>query len=80
MTYDDINSYTSHAGVFLHRAGQLMTSADTLFWNVKIRQADDPHRKDVARMDELLTDIGSCLDAVQEDLNALLEEMKNYRK
>lgn len=80
MKYDDINSYTSHAGVFLRKAEQLMSSVDTALWNAKIRDADDPIRKDVTRMNQMLDEIGSCMEAALKDLNVLKEEMKMYNK
>lgn len=78
MTYDDINSYTSHAEVFLHRANKSMNLLDSIFWNIKVKQCDDPYKKDIQRLKSEMKELKDCLDAVLTDYKNLEEEIKLY--
>ena len=64
MTYDDIQSYTSHAGVFLHRAAQSMNLIDSIFWDIKVKCRERPYKQDVQRLASAMKDF--------------LEELKAY--
>ena len=56
-----------------------MTSIDGAFWNAKIKDADDPTKKDVKRMNQMLAEIEGCLETALKDLSVLKEEMKMYK-
>ena len=78
MTYDDIQSYTSHAGVFLHRAAQSMNLIDSIFWDIKVKCADRPYKQDVQRLASAMKDFLDEMKAAKTDYLAIAEELKAY--
>lgn len=79
MSYDDINSYTTHAGMLTRRADGLLTAIDTAFWNMKIRNADWVSANDANKARELIAEVENRLKDALKDLDVIKEEMKMYK-
>ena len=78
MTYDDIQSYTSHAGVFLHKAAQSMNLIDSIFWDIKVKCRDRPYKQDVQRLASAMKDFLDEMEAAKTDYLAIADELKAY--
>lgn len=79
MTYNDVNSYTSHAGVFARKAESLFRLLDSELWEAKIRHADRITKQAADELNMIVEEIDKSLKACLKDLEPLREEIKIYK-
>jgi len=80
MTYDEINSLTSHAWTMATRAASNITNIENLLWDIKVRYSDEPHRRKVEEANASIALVREQLKKTLADLDQISEEMKRYRK
>ena len=80
MSYEEIESYTSHAGVMAGRAADNISVIQGLLWEIKVRYGDNPGRSMVEKTDRLIATACGELQKALDGLARVKEEMKQYRQ
>lgn len=80
MTYDEINSLTSHARTMATRAASNISGIETHLWDIKVKYADAPHRRKVEETNSCIANTREQLLKALTDLDQISEEMKRYGK
>ena len=80
MTYDETNSLTSHAWTMATRAASNISCIETHLWDIKVKYADDPHRRKVEEANNCIAKAREQLMKALSDLNLINDEMKRYTR
>lgn len=78
MSYEELESYSSHASSMVSRASGNISMLQSLLWEIKVRYQDDPN-KDLVEKTRLFIDMTrEELSKAAADLDKISEEMKRY--
>lgn len=78
MSYEELESYSSHASSMVSRASGNISMLQGLLWEIKVRYQDDPN-KDLVEKTRLFIDMTrEELSKAAADLDKISEEMKRY--
>lgn len=80
MSYEEIESYSSHASSMVSRASDNISVIQSLLWEIKVRCQDSPHRDMVKKTNDSIEMSRDELKKALADLDILSEEMKMYKR
>ena len=80
MSYEDIETFTSHASSMINRASGNISVIQSLLWEIKVRYMDDPNKDLVSKTNNYIEMTREELQKTLNDLNRVCEEMKRYNK
>lgn len=80
MSYEEIESYSSHASSMVSRASGNISVIQGLLWEIKVRCQDSPNRDMVKKTNDSIEMSRDELKKALADLDMLSEEMKMYKR
>ena len=80
MSYEDIETFTSHASSMINRASGNISVIQSLLWEIKIRYMDDPNKDLVSKTNNYIEMTREELQKTLNDLDRVSEEMKRYNR
>ena len=78
MSYEEIESYSSHASSMVSRASGNISMLQGLLWEIKVRYQDDPNKDLVKKTRSFIDMTREELSKATADLDKINEEMKRY--
>lgn len=78
MSYEEIESYSSHASSMVSRASGNISMLQGLLWEIKVRYQDDPNKDLVEKTRSFIDMTREELSKAAADLDRISEEMKRY--
>ena len=78
MSYEEIESYSSHASSMVSRASGNISMLQSLLWEIKVRYQDDPNKDLVEKTRSFIDMTREELNKAAADLDKISEEMKRY--
>ena len=78
MSYEEIESYSSHASSMVSRASGNISMLQGLLWEIKVRYQDDPNKDLVEKTKSFIDMTREELGKATADLDKISEEMKRY--
>lgn len=78
MSYEEIESYSSHASSMVSRASGNISMLQSLLWEIKVRYQDDPNKDLVEKTRSFIDMTREELSKAAADLDKISEEMKRY--
>ena len=78
MSYDELESYSSHASSMLSRASGNISMLQGLLWEIKVRYQDDPNKDLVEKTRSFINMTREELGKAAADLDKISEELKQY--
>ena len=80
MSYEDIETFTSHASSMINRASGNISVIQSLLWKIKVRYMDDPNKDLVSKTNNYIEMTREEMKKALADLDILSEEMKIYKR
>ena len=80
MSYEDIETFTSHASSMINRASGNISIIQSLLWEIKVRYMDDPNKDLVSKTNNYIEMTREELQKTLNDLDRVSEEMKRYNR
>ena len=80
MSYEDIETFTSHASSMINRASGNISVIQSLLWEIKVRYMDDPNKDLVSKTNNYIEMTREKLQKTLKDLDRVSEEMKRYNR
>lgn len=80
MSYEDIETFTSHASSIINRASGNISVIQSLLWEIKVRYMDDPNKDLVSKTNNYIEMTREELQKTLNDLDRVSEEMKRYNR
>ncbi len=80
MSYEDIETFTSHASSMINRASGNISVIQSLLWEIKVRYMDDPNKDLVSKTNNYIEITREELQKTLKDLDRVSEEMKRYNR
>lgn len=80
MSYEDIETFTSHASSMINRASGNISVIQSLLWEIKVRYMDDPNKNLVSKTNNYIEMTREELQKTLKDLDRVSEEMKRYNR
>lgn len=78
MSYEEIESYSSHASSMVSRASGNISMLQSLLWEIKVRYQDDPNKDLVEKTKSFIDMTREELSKAAADLDKISEELKQY--
>lgn len=78
MSYEELESYSSHASSMLSRASGNISMLQGLLWEIKVRYQDDPNKDLVEKTRSFINMTREELGKATADLDKISEELKQY--
>lgn len=78
MSYEEIESYSSHASSMVSRASGNISMLQGLLWEIKVRYQDDPNKDLVEKTRSFIDMTREELGKAAADLDTISEELKQY--
>ena len=78
MSYEELESYSSHASSMVSRASGNISMLQGLLWEIKVRYQDDPNKDLVEKTRSFIDMTREELSKAAADLDKISEEMKRY--
>ena len=80
MSYEDIETFTSHASSMTNRASDNISVIQSLLWKIQVRYMDDPNKDLVSKTNNYIEMTREELQKTLKDLDRVNEEMKRYNR
>ena len=80
MSYEDIETFTSHASSMINRASGNISIIQSLLWEIKVRYMDDPNKDLVSKTNNYIEMTREELQKTLNGLDRVSEEMKRYNR
>ena len=80
MSYEDIETFTSHASSMINRASGNISVIQSLLWEIKVRYMNDPNKDLVSKTNNYIEMTREELQKTLNDLDRVSEEMKRYNR
>ena len=80
MSYEDIETFTSHASSMINRASGNISVIQSLLWEIKVRYMDDPNKDLVSKTNNYIEITREELQKTLKNLDRVSEEMKRYNR
>lgn len=78
MSYEELESYSSHASSMVSRASGNISMLQGLLWEIKVRYQNDPNKDLVEKTRSFIDMTREELSKAAADLDKISEEMKRY--
>ena len=78
MSYEEIESYSSHASSMVSRASGNISMLQGLLWEIKVRYQDDPNKDLMEKTRSFIDMTREELSKAAADLDKISEELKRY--
>lgn len=78
MSYEEIESYSSHASSMVSRASGNISMLQGLLWEIKVRYQDDPNKDLMEKTRSFIDMTREELSKAAADLDRISEELKMY--
>lgn len=78
MSYEEIESYSSHASSMVSRASGNISMLQGLLWEIKVRYQDDPNKDLMEKTRSFIDMTREELSKAAADLDKISEELKQY--
>lgn len=78
MSYEEIESYSSHASSMVSRASGNISMLQDLLWEIKVRYQDDPNKDLMEKTRSFIDMTREELSKAAADLDRISEELKRY--
>lgn len=78
MSYEEIESYSSHASSMVSRASGNISMLQGLLWEIKVKYQDDPNKDLMEKTRSFIDMTLEELSKAAADLDKISEELKQY--